>query len=250
MGYNNLPVDPRLANWGNGGITPPTWGPSRKGGIVSADLSSSFAFHFNPGSVDFNHSMDTQTSADLQSAQTNDQNAATGAQVVALSYATVSFTILLDRTYELWSGDRSLANAAHQGVWHDIVTLYQMVGIIKGTDLSSIQPLAYWEGFLLLDGKSSLNVGSPTLYGYLNGIQHTLTHWTHDMIPIRATMSVQWSLLPNTTGKTGRSLQSSGTGNPIITTPTGAIAYSYNANPVSPTWAVPAISGGGRVPAG
>lgn len=184
--------------------------------------------------------MDMSTASDYIAAAGNPANGQVGSQIVAPSITTVSFELLLDRTYELWSGDRSTSNAAHQGVWHDIVVLYQMFGIVDGTDMTNILPMQYRPGFLLLDGKSTVNLGSPTLYGYLSGLNYTLTHWTYDMIPIRATMDVQWSTQPNPKKLTGRSLQATGAGTAAYATPTAtslaeAIGQAVGSNP--PTWA-------------
>lgn len=127
--------------------------------------------------------------------------------------ATLGFSLLFDRTFELW--DRSYANtdAGKYGVRVDVEAFYNMLGINSaststastgagtgGSQASanvtvqagpmSVQPVHLFFG--------ATNQWALSYYGFITNFAVTWTHFTSAMIPQRCAVDIQFNLLPIT----------------------------------------------------
>ena len=160
-------------------------------------------FLYNPSAVQAQHAIDTSIVP-----QTDPNDVST--LVVPLQQS-VSFSLLFDRTYETW--DRAYNNkpAGRQGVYADVLALYNIVGITAPIDLSAITE-AGAEGAVgeRQAGKMETMTASPMVYtpvwvyfggplkyyGVITSLGVTYSHWTQNMIPSRCGVDVSVTLLP------------------------------------------------------
>lgn len=228
MAENKLP-DRRLAaplTPTNGAAwSPVANGPSYIGKIVTvtdpsrSSTASTFNFHFNPSTIQLSHSTDYNGDAAVLPATYTSDNKID--RSTSPTNSSVSFDLILDRMYEKWS------NTMHSdGVWHDISVLYQVAGILPDGHTSSadITPLIPNFSWLLLN--QGTGTWGMTYYGFISNLSVQYTHWSADMVPLRATASIGFMLLQGGyySGGVNAQYYTNGTG---ITTPTAAgLAYA------------------------
>lgn len=163
-------------------------------------------FQFNPTS--FTHS--ASLSAQIPTAGTPDQSGqgTDWMSFIANTGQAVQFSLLFDRTYELWQSDGQ-SFAGTQGVLADIKTLYAMLGMYGAgtqandpTAIASIDPsaLAQTTPLSVMTGGDPVwvNFGSTLLsyYGIIQNVNVTFTHFTQKMIPVRAAVDIGLSVIP------------------------------------------------------
>lgn len=133
---------------------------------------------------------------------------------------TVSFSIMYDRTYELWDSYNpngqpkydigpDLNNPRVVGVLADILQMEQFTGMTIGyssgfspTKVTSANvnrnSFAGHQGLVQLI-PSYVYFGGPqsmSFYGYITEWDFQVTHWTKNMIPMRCIINVSWTMLP------------------------------------------------------
>lgn len=181
-------------------------------------------FLYNPTTITATYST---TSSDLNSALTMKTPADTAAPTFPMSQS-VSFSLLFDRTFELWGsyqanglplGVKSSAaqtdpttgafmnDPTQAGVGVDILAMKQFTGMLasapqgNGGQLTSrnvpqgpLIPAFAWLYF------GSIN-GGQYYYGYVDSWDVTVTHWTQFMVPMRCAIDVDFTLLPPPAGE-------------------------------------------------
>lgn len=136
----------------------------------------------------------------------------------------VSFSLLFDRTFELWGSYKSDGSPRYKnyadgnspyvvGVWSDIIQLEEFtgmnVGYSAGTSAASNISLGSGKsgGATTLSGHQGIlqlvpswvyfgNQSNLHYYGYVSSWDVTYTHWTQYMVPMRAAVDITFNLLP------------------------------------------------------
>lgn len=179
-------------------------------------------FLYNPATVDASYSMSTPgVGASLLFPNAND----TADLRVPLNQS-VSWTILYDRTYELWgqyydNGNPKQArgpdnnNPSVVGVLADIYQMEQFTGMtvsytpqghlshtLSQTSLTGRQGILQLIPSFVYFG----DVQNLAYYGYITAWDCQITHWTQHMVPMRCVIDISMTMLPppgNTTTTTG-----------------------------------------------
>lgn len=126
----------------------------------------------------------------------------------------IEFSLLFDRTYELWDKNYSQTLAGIFGVRVDVESFYNLCGIntvetttssynaIVPTPLQSTGPVS-----LVTQGPMQMvpsriyfgmdSTGALSYYGYISTFNVTWTHFTSYMVPQRAAIDVGFTVLPD-----------------------------------------------------
>jgi hypothetical protein len=127
--------------------------------------------------------------------------------------ATLGFSLLFDRTFELWDSGYASTDAGKYGVRVDVEAMYNLLGInapatstastgagTGGAQASanvtvqagpmSVQPVHLFFG--------ATNQWSLSYYGFITGFDVTWTHFTSAMVPQRCGIDIQFNILPIT----------------------------------------------------
>ena len=191
------------------------------------------AFLYNPSIVTLQHGIDSSSSLVLP--QYRRLTADTGVYLIGLA-STLDFSLYFDRTFEVntaasqtngtyapympmgYLPGTSLNAEANEiitqddprliGVKADINALYRVVGMtdaISGqtwtndngspTTATITGPMQQVPAYLMLGANLFSNI--PYWYGYIDSIGVTYTHFTQDMVPMRAQVDVEFTLLPS-----------------------------------------------------
>jgi hypothetical protein len=169
-------------------------------------------FLYNPSAISLTHSIDTGVLADQNSQLKNDVTA--GDFILPLQQ-TLSFSLLFDRTYELWDSSKLYGDALTWvplfGAAYDVLSLYKITGIatamsVTGDNNTDVQgaidnfkkgefahgpvgPMIYTPVFIVIGSTLSY-------YGVIQELDVQYTHWTQQMIPSRCQVSINVTLLP------------------------------------------------------
>jgi hypothetical protein len=166
------------------------------------------AFLYNPTTVTAYFATDVNdTSVDMLYSSPPDS----GLPTMGMNQV-VSFSLLFDRTFEMWgsysnSGEPNTAQSGLQGsndpsvvgVDADVLAMKQLAGMFffsasqRGTAQQQIAqgPMLMIPTYLNFGKLSS----GETYYGYVSDFTVTYTHWTQNMVPIRCTIDVDFTLL-------------------------------------------------------
>lgn len=161
-------------------------------------------FLFNPSELNVSHNVN----ADSISGTANNPKYEQSEGDILGYFGTASFSLLFDRTYELWY--KTVPN----GVYADVLAFYYMLGIAQTHDKVvpngvSKNNNGNFSQIYTLVGENQptapmqfVNVwvilGAITLYGYLTEFDVDYTHWSQDMIPQRCAINVSMQLMtPN-----------------------------------------------------
>lgn len=173
-------------------------------------------------------------------------------------YQTVEFSILFDRTYELWQSvgpdantdpGSSGNNPAVVGVLADIIQMKQFTGMNIGyttqnsdspntTSSSSIQPGQQGIVQMVPSYVYFGDTNNLWYYGYVSEWDVTITHWNQNMVPMRCVIDISWAILPlpqTQAGGSGSVTNSSNTNwsvNPPSTSGTVNIGTPNNPVPI------------------
>jgi hypothetical protein len=178
-------------------------------------------FLFNPSTVTASYSLIPDTS--VQAAMLFPTAYNSTDLRVPLSQ-TVEWSLLFDRTFELWGAyaagtnseiqqqiqvNSGTNNASAVGVMVDINAMQQFTGMYanfySGTSAaeqsasgSTIASSLYNQQGIMMPIYSYVWFGSNTLfyYGYVSEWDVTITHWTQYMIPMRCVINVTFTMLP------------------------------------------------------
>lgn len=205
------------------------------------------SFLYNPSVLSVSHSVDGTVIANQDAVDPNDVSA--GHLLLPLQQ-TASFSLLFDRTYELWDaskiGGPNVQTIQSLGAAWDVLSLYKITGIAtpttvtgsgtdaKGDSLAAFQkgmfqsgaagPMLYTPVFLVIG--SSLDY-----YGVIQQMDIQYTHWTQFMVPVRAQVDISMTLLPRTSN-TGNPRPAGPSGNGIAGLPSGTSLPSTGVGPV------------------
>jgi hypothetical protein len=173
-------------------------------------------FLYNPSVLNVSHSVNSAVQADDNALNPND---VTAKDFLMPLQQTVQFSLLFDRTYEMW--DSSRVTGAENvfvpalGVGWDISMLYKITGISasvavtgEGTDAKGDSTKSFRKGQFSFDAAGPmlyvpvyLVVGDTlNYYGVIQDLEIQYTHWTQQMIPSRCQVSISMQLLPKPKG--------------------------------------------------
>lgn len=162
-------------------------------------------FLYNPSTISVSHSaQDTGFQPLPQTAR--DPNDPTS-YILPLG-SQVTFSLLFDRTYELWKGVQSGTSNGQRGVEEDISALYYIMGLknyIPGDNRLIKSPPVNNTVFVLFGGPDSLK-----FYGFISNLSVTYTHWSVFMVPMRATAAVTLTMFSYSPGGTAKAPVASG----------------------------------------
>jgi hypothetical protein len=197
FGYENPAFDARIMSWNNTGLSGPLYR-----GYLEQDKSYwkgtgqakpyRCNFLYNPSviSVSYESNLNVLPSE----AQTTGQKEA---QALISSMQAVTFSLLFDRTYEVFSLTGSDSKALSQGVYADIAALERCVGIYRttGSSLGGQGPMLRIPMNLVF-GTSGVLLAKPLAwFGFIAGMGVDYTHFGSNMTPMRATASITFSQL-------------------------------------------------------
>lgn len=182
-------------------------------------------FLFNPSTVTATYSLipDTSVQAAMMFPTAYDNTDLR----VPLSQ-TVEWSLLFDRTFELWgnynSGTQSGVspgaadnnNPSVVGVMVDINAMQQFTGMYANfySGVSAVQQSSgssqgglYNQQGIMMPVYSYVWFGSAALffYGYVSEWDVTITHWTQYMVPMRCVINITFTMMPTPAGVAGAS---------------------------------------------
>lgn len=173
-------------------------------------------FLFNPTTVGVSYSCATsdQMTANIYAAPGGSTN------VVAPIQQTINFSLLFDRTFEVWGQYNTnglpnalspaalttgrLNSAAQQGVNVDIRAMKQITGQLSGLGASggnknTVNPVL--QQGAMFPCYTWVYFGDQAsdffFYGYITDFSVQVSHWSQYMVPMRCEISVDFSILPN-----------------------------------------------------
>jgi hypothetical protein len=213
-------------------LSTPTPFSNQKGMMFNTDATASSPrytvnFLFNPTTISLDHSVDTNI-PDPASMSADDLGIAMGPL-----QQTLSFSLLFDRTYECWDPKYANTDIANNGVYLDIRSIYNMVGITSPVDQTAgqvqgstgaggtsatassnqnivRQPLTFTpSGPMRMTPIRFLFAGSQSItasgfssglsyYGYMSDLSIEYTHFTQNMVPTRAEVDITAQLMIDT----------------------------------------------------
>lgn len=220
------PFDPRILN-----LSSPLGGSSGNiergimiwdGPITGYNNSAMLNFLYNPSTVtaDYYMAPDSSVTASLLF-----PTAYNSTQLRVPLNQSVTWSLLFDRTYELWGSYNSSGspiytnNAAGNdprvvGVLADIIQMQQFTGMLTGYSTASnsggtttptstsYTSLGGYQGVLQLIPSyvffgSFLGGTSVSYYGYISEWDVTITHWTQFMVPMRCVINITMTMMPH-----------------------------------------------------
>lgn len=145
---------------------------------------------------------------------------------------TAQWSILYDRTYELWGEYDSNGKAKNGlgaagnnpqviGVLADLFQMQQFTGMNvqfqqSGNDVAGAPKTSFTKHQGILQLIPSFvyfgDENAVSYYGYISEWDYTVTHWTQHMVPMRAVVDISWTMLPPPSNVTGSPSPSAPTG--------------------------------------
>lgn len=208
----NPPFDPRLLS--TGGANPALKDrPIKRGRIVAVTGGLQVNFMFNPSTLDVSYAYDPSL-ADPTKTDTS-------VTASTIGEGQISLNLLFDRTYEVWNRNFSLAST--YGAHADILAFYAFLGMIDATYTAS----SGWENLYprnqIARKDAYLYIGDRLkYYGYVTSLAVSYTHWSYDMVPIRAAVGISFNVImtpPTSSSSSSGSSSSSSSSNGSTTTP-------------------------------
>ena len=179
------------------------------------------SFQFNPSTLSVSYASQTSNQAVTDFIYSTQVASATP---LAAMQQSLSFSLLYDRTYELWgsynvdgtskaggsaASSTNVNDPAQVGVGADILAMQQFTGMLDTTDggignatatpggatgtvLKPQFPLFFIPAWVYF-GQS---VASLYYYGFVSDWSVQVTQWTQYMVPMRCVMNVDFTLLP------------------------------------------------------
>jgi hypothetical protein len=177
--------------------------PGVKGGI-----QYKINFLYNPSTIAESRGLDLNSGV-LPAYKRNPDDP--GSYATSLN-TTVNFSLLFDRTFELWDSSYQDTLAGQFGVRVDVEAFYNLLGI--NTMDSSVTtrdntgnksahvvqgPMTFTPVYLYFGNNSD---NALSYFGYITEIDITYTHFAANMVPIRCAVNVTFTVLPNLTSTT------------------------------------------------
>lgn len=168
----------------------------------TSNIQYTVNFLYNPSTINDSRSLDLNNTMTLPAYARDQQDP--GQYAVGMN-AAISFSLLFDRTYELW--DKSYAGTLQgiYGVRGDVEAFFNLVGINQPVVQTTL--LGGSNNSIIVQGPMQMNPtmlyfgthsrGALTYYGYINALSIDYTHFSAKMVPQRCGISVQFILLPN-----------------------------------------------------
>lgn len=163
---------------------------------TSGSMQRGVRFMYNPAQLSISHGINADSSP-LPSDVRDSHNRG---QVLGASQNSLSFSLLFDRTYDVWDSALAGTDQANLGVYADVRAIYDLVGLFQGADGSDLGtfnpnvgafdvPLQYMVPvpaffFFGTQGKSL------SYYGYISSLGVNYTSWTRDMTPKRCEVTI------------------------------------------------------------
>lgn len=209
----NPPFDNRMLS--TGGANPALKDrPLKRGRIVAVTGGLQINFMFNPSVLNVAYAFD-DSNPDQQKTDTTVTPDLPG-------QGQLSVDLLFDRTYEVW--ERQITNAASVfGVHTDILAFYAFLGMIPADFNANSGWEALYPHSQIRRQDSYLYIGDRLkYYGYITSLSVQYTHWSYDMVPVRAAVNIGFTVLLTTPTSTS-STDSSNSGSTTTTKPQEAI---------------------------
>lgn len=205
MTVANAAIGPKKANLYRGFIR-----QSKDYKPVKSAARVKLNFLYNPSIISASHSIDTGSNGLLPAfARPDDPSVA---PLLPLN-SNVTFDLLFDRTFEMWDRSKINSYVGKRGVFADIEVLYDLVGMYDQLNLTDEQKSKLGESekglgdkkyigvmqyvpVLAFIGSQSRSVNALTYNGVITSLSLSYTHFSQDMIPFRAAVSVSMQLLP------------------------------------------------------
>lgn len=196
----NPPFDPRMLS--TGGANPALKDrPLKRGRIVAVTGGLQINFMFNPSVLNVSYAFDDSNPDQSKADPTVNPDLPGQGQL--------SVDLLFDRTYEVW--ERATTNAAAvYGVHTDILTFYAFLGMIPDDYTVNSGWETLYPRSQIRRQDSYLYIGDRLkYYGYVTSLTVQYTHWSYDMVPVRAAVNIGFSVLLSTPTSTSTSPSSS-----------------------------------------
>lgn len=164
-------------------------------------------FLYNPSTINENRSLDLNSEVLPTYARNPDDP---GQYATGLN-ATVSFSLLFDRTYELWDSSYRFTDPGIYGVMVDVNAFYNMLNINQLNTLSepyrggSIPVNPNQKYTTVVQGTMSAvpldlyfgyrSAGALKYFGYISQFDVTYTHFSQKMVPMRCAINVGMVLM-------------------------------------------------------
>ena len=167
-------------------------------------------FLYNPSTVQESRSLDVNSGVLPGWARNPDDP---GQYNTALN-ATVSFSLLFDRTFEMWDAGYRDTIAGVFGVRADVEAFYNLMGVnfpvsqskaalVGRTDLpglpNGVADVVVQGPMMMVPANLSFGVDSPgtlNYFGYISAFDVTYTHFTQKMVPVRCAINVTFTVMP------------------------------------------------------
>ena len=172
-------------------------------------------FLYNPTTITVNYALNPSSA--LTSALTFQQSGLKAAPMAPMSQS-ISFSLLFDRTFELWNSytskgvpgklsgvDNDIMNPHARGVLTDVLALQQYTGQLANSQFQAQAKSApAVTSTFQLQGIQEMMLGwvyfggvyGAFYYGYVSGFTVTYTHFTQYMVPMRCAVDVGFVLMP------------------------------------------------------
>ncbi|MDX3260700.1 hypothetical protein PV336_15885 [Streptomyces sp. MI02-2A] len=222
---DNGPFDPRITSIPFVTAAPGYKGDNLTRGWIIQEKAVNGAryrcnFLYNPSVVSVSHSVNANVIADDNAINPYD---VTAQDLLLPLQQTVSFSLLFDRTYELWDPSKlhgaAKDNVPFLGVAWDVLSLYKITGVAspidvdaaKSSDSGAVQSSSFTKGNFKSGATGPMLyvpvyvVFGYTLdyYGVIQEMDVQYTHWTQQMIPSRCQVDISMQLLPRGSAKNG-----------------------------------------------
>lgn len=213
VGGGNTSVNPKM----NNGYGYNSGGNLQRGKMVGgagayygvpSNISYVVNFLYNPSTIYESRAIDLNSGILPSSARNiND----TGQYATGLS-TNISFSLLFDRTYELWDKSYQGTIAGQYGARADVEALYNLVGI--NTSVASTQTVVTPQQGGSSTQKTNVTIQGPMIvspcnlyfganspgalsfYGFISEMDITWSHFSAAMVPVRCEVDISFTVLP------------------------------------------------------
>lgn len=217
LGVTDLPAEDTVQGSANydlyRGLMVTRYNPN---GPASTSSSNQYRVNFlyNPSTISESRSIDLNN----QVLPTYARNPDDPGQYNTALNSTISFSLLFDRTFELWDSAYVGTQAGTYGISVDTNAFYNMLGINQpaqqtsatvststfGSDNRYSLIVQGTMGFVPVDLYFGYKaIGSLKYFGYITDLAITYTHFTQKMVPQRCAIDINFSILPEVSNSTG-----------------------------------------------
>jgi hypothetical protein len=163
-------------------------------------------FLFHPSEVGLSHSI-VQDMPVVQNMDPSIRNQ--GLRPLADMQSGASWTLLFDRTYELWDSAYKGSFVGTYGAWVDIKAFYDMVGVTRRFTTTKTSE-GVWESSFgdtttdwhpvgpMVPNPVDVEFGGPLkFYGFVSSGNIQILQWSASGVPMRATLAINLTLSPD-----------------------------------------------------